>query len=1084
MSEDIDGVAADGAALDHGTYEVLRARLAEHAGELARRAEALNARRLEVFGGGGLRLAGTERIRTPSARVPRDVVALGGTLLLGASPAPGAKPETDPEDVFSLHPVVSGEGGQDGPGFGGGGAVPGLLDDPRFRRDFADMYRYYRQARLLRLRLLDGRLLAVFQTGPRLSDLRVLRWRAAPDGTISYEDNHGERDDRFPPAHDPSRTVDWTEATRDDHVPGRRPHIAIRDVVHVSTVGGALTVTTRDGTEVFTEPVDEPLQSLADADVLHARVGALVLLRIRPYNETAWRHLVHNTRTDETVRLDGLDRGCVRLPGDDGVVFPGGFLLDTGTVKTFDTDVTGLEHERTIRSPNGEDVVYAFCSRADGRTLLLPYNVIRKEVAAPVACHGYALFDDGTLVVLRAASGEPASVHPVQVWRTPLVSDDHAAAQPVGTGPLERIGNADLVRGVSECLSVTRMVGEMSPSAAVFEALIAACTRAADLHHWFAEPDLGALAEPLSDVRAAAVQVLDEYENVRALTAEAGAAVAEADERVGALLRRVEAEPPATADGWVARLAELRRVQGRLESLRELRFADAARIDDLAGAAAAGLRETGRGAVEFLQREDAFTGYHAEVERIAGDARGIATAAEAAPLADLLAAQHEGLDVVTEVVGDLDVTDATARTTILERVGEVLGGLNRARAVLDGRRRDLLAREGRAAFAAELALLDQTIASALSAAATPESCDDRLGRLLLRLETLQARFADLDDFLAELETKRTEVYEAFSSRKQALLDERARRTDRLVSSADRILAGVHRRAAALSSLDEVNAYFAADAMVARLRAIAAELRELDDAVRAEDLEGRLKAARQEAGRALRDRLDLYDGDTIRLGRHRFAVNTRPIELTLVPHDGSLAYAITGTGYRRRSATRPSRTGSCGARRSSPKHRTSTAPSTSRRHCSPRPTPPTCGPPPRPAASSTSSGRPPPTATTRATSAASTTTTPPRSSPRCCACTPTRGCCATRPAPARTPACSGRTPRTRPAGRPVPARSSARGTRSGATPSPNSSPNSPSRSPSSPDGSACPPTRSPPSTWSRSWRRPRTASSPRPAPASC
>ncbi|MEV5824441.1 DNA repair ATPase [Spirillospora sp. NPDC052242] len=899
------GTANGGTGIDHGTYEVLRARLAEHAGELAGRAEALNARRLEVFGGGGLRLAGTERVRTPAARVPRDVVALGGTLLLGGAPAPGAAAETAetaPEDVFSLHTLVQGGGrggdGGAGPAFAESGTVPGLLDDPRFRRDFADMYRYYRQARLLRLRLLDGRLLAVFQTGPRLSDLRVLRWRVAPDGTVAYEDNHGERDDRSPPAHDPSKPVEWTETTRDDHVPGRRPHIAIRDALHVSTVGGSLTVATPDGAEVFAEPVDEPLQSLADADVRHARVGALILLRVRPYNETAWRHLVFNTRTRDAVRLDGLEGACRRLPGDDGVVFPGGFLLDTGTVKTFDTDVTGLEYERTIASPNGEDVVYAFCSRADGRALLLPYNVIRKEVATPIGCRGYALFDDGTLVVLRAASGDPARVHPVQVWRTPLVSDDHAAAQPVGTGPLERVGNADLVRGISECLAVVRMVGEMSPSAAVFEALIAACTRAADLHHWLADPDLGGLAGPLADVRAAAVQVLDEYANVRALTAEAASAVAEAGERVRALLRRVEAEPPATADGWVARLAELRRVQGRLESLRELRYADAARIDELAGAASGGLRETGHGAVAFLRREDAFTGYRAEVERIAEAAAGIATAAEAAPLADLLAAQHEGLDVVTEVVGDLDVADATARTAILERVGEVLGGLNRARAVLDGRRRDLLAREGRAAFAAELALLDQTVAGALSAATTPESCDDQLGRLLLRLETLQARFADLDDFLAELEAKRTEVHEAFSSRRQTLLDERARRTDRLVSSAERILAGVRRRAAALPSPDEVNAYFATDAMVARLRAIADELRDLDDTVRAEELEGRVAASRQEAGRALRDRLDLYDGDTIRLGRHRFAVNTRPIELTLVPHDGGLAFAITGTGYRR------------------------------------------------------------------------------------------------------------------------------------------------------------------------------------------
>ena len=886
------------AALDHGTYEVLRARLAGHAGELARRAEALNARRLEVFGGAETRLAGTERIRTAHNCVPRDVVALGDVMLFGYNVFLGLKPETAVGDVFSLHRFTRGE---DGVAFTpvGPEAVPGLLDDPRFLRDFADMYRYYRQARLLQLRLVDGRLLAVFQTGPRLSDLRVLRWRTAPDGRVAYEDNQGERDHAFPPAHD----VDWVETTRDDHVLGRHPHISIEGEVFVETIGGTLTVKIEDNTGtgegIYSEPVDEPLQSLADADVLHARVGALILLRIRPYNESAWRHLVFNVRTKEVTRLDGIEQACRRLPDDHGIIFPGGYYLDTGAAKTFDTNATGLEYERVVRSPNGEDVLYVFHSREDGRSLLLPYNVIRKRVATPITCHGYSLFEDGTLVVMRAFSDEPTRVHPMQIWTTPYVSDAHAAAQPVGTGPLELVGNPDLVRGISECLSITRMVDEMSPSTRVFEALISSCTRAADLYHWLAEEELGDLAAPLADVRATAGQVLDEYEKVRALTDRAASAVAEAAEHIAALVRRARTEAPSTADGWISALAGFRRAQGRLETLRDLRYVDASRIDELSEAVQAELRDAGAGAVEFLQREEAFTGYHAEVDRLTEAARAIGTAAEAAPLADLLDAQHEGLEVVTEVVGDLDVTDATARTAILERVGEVLGGLNRARAVLDGRRRELLAREGRAAFAAELALLDQSIAGALATAGTPEACDEQLGRLLLRLETLQARFAELDEFLAELETKRTEVYEAFSSRKQTLLDERARRTDRLTESAERILSGVRRRAAALASPDEVNTYFATDAMVARLRSIADELRGLDDDVRAEELDGRVKAARQEAGRALRDRLDLYGdgGGTIRLGRHRFAVNTRPIELTLVPHRGSVAFAITGTDYR-------------------------------------------------------------------------------------------------------------------------------------------------------------------------------------------
>src|SRR5690606_40364368 len=97
---------------------------------------------------------------------------------------------------------------------------------------------------------------------------------------------------------------------------------------------------------------------------------------------------------------------------------------------------------------------------------------------------------------------------------------------------------------------------------------ISACTRTADLYHWLADDDLGDLAAPLADVRTAAGQVLDEYEKVRALTEQAEEAVEEAAGDVASLVRRARTEPPATADGWIARLAEFRRAQGRLETLR------------------------------------------------------------------------------------------------------------------------------------------------------------------------------------------------------------------------------------------------------------------------------------------------------------------------------------------------------------------------------------------------------------------------------------------------------------------------------------------------------------------------------------
>ncbi|MFF1912473.1 DNA repair ATPase [Streptomyces sp. NPDC058239] len=904
METDTTTAPPAGGPVDAGTYDVLRRRLTARAADLASRAEVLNTRRTKEFGSTELRLTGTEQIRTEQPSVPRDLVAVGGRLLFGFERGPGAAKAAGVGDVLALYGPELVETPH-----GGGG----LLEDEAFVREFTALHRYYRDARLLRLRRVDGRLLAVFRTGESADGIRVLRWALAPDGSPgAFLDARGDRDHVFPPSHD----FTWTVAGREAHVLGRHPHIAVgKDsdgvgtdaVLFVDTLGGTLTVKTVNDTDtpdgIYEEPVTEPLQSLADADVEHAAIGPLVLLRVRPYNEESWRHLVYNTLLGTVLRLDLIGPACHRLPEDQGIIFPGGYYLTTGTAKTFDIaePLTDPVFERAVRSPNGEDVLYVFRSPDDGRSLLLPYNLIRQEVATPLQGRGHALLDDGTLVLLRggATGDEPARVHPLQRWQTPYVSDTYAASRPAGTGPLARIGNADLVRGISDCLALAHSAAETTTTAAVYAQLVADCTRATDRYHWLADTELGDLAAPLAELLTTARQVLTEFDTVQELTRQAAEALTETAERLTALVRRIRGEAPRSAAAWVARLTELRRAQGHLATLAEMRYADTERIAALTADTAADIDSADRRAVAFLGRDDAFAGYHEDISRLAAEASALTTVVDASALGDRLTEMTAGLSTVTDVVAGLDIGDATVRTSVLERIAEVLGGVNRVRATLDARRRELLDHEGRAEFAAEFALLGQAVTGALAAADTPDACDEQLARLLLQLENLESRFAEFDDFLAELAGRRTEVYEAFSARKQTLQDARARRTERLAGSAARVLDTVSRRLAALPDLDAVHTYFASDPMVAKVRRTADELRELGDPVRAEELDGQLLAARQEAGRALRDRSELYadGGATIRLGRHRFAVNTQPFDLTLVPHGDRLAFALTGTDYR-------------------------------------------------------------------------------------------------------------------------------------------------------------------------------------------
>ncbi|MFF4163956.1 DNA repair ATPase [Streptomyces sp. NPDC001741] len=877
---------------DGGAHEVLRRRLGAQADELVRRAEALNARRTEEFGSAGLRLTATEQVHTERPSLARDLVAVGSRLLFGFERGPGAGGEAGVGDVLVLREAGLDEVTREGP-----------LADEAFVREFAGLHRYFRDARLLRLRKANGRLIAVFRTGDGAEDVRVLRWALHPDGTPGeFLDARGERDHVFPPTHD----FDWTPAGRDAHRPGRHPHISVAGgALFVDTLGGTLTVKTEDDTEspdgIYEEPVDEPLQSLADADVEYSTAGPLILLRVRPYKEEVWRHLVFNTLLGAVRRLDAIGPSCHRLPEDQGIIFPGGYYLTTGAAKTFDTaeELTDPLFEGTVSSPNGEDVLYVFRSRDESRALLLPYNLIRQEVATPLLGRGHALLDDGTLVLLKGGGERPARVHPLQRWQTPYVSETYAASRPAGTGPLARTGNADLVRGISDCLALAHGIRDMTPTTAVYTRLVADCARAGDRYHWLTEPELGLLAEPLGEIAETAQQVLAEFGTVQELTRQAAEALDTTAARLTALARRTRGEAPRSAAAWVERLTELRLTHGHLATLAEMRYADTGRIAELSAEAEDDLASAARRAVSFLAREDAFAGYHEELTALTGTAAALTTVAEAPATGDRLTEITEGLATVTDVVAGLDIGDATVRTSILERIAGVLGHANRARATLDARRRELLAQEGRAEFAAEFALLGQAVTGALAAAGTPEACDEQLARLLLQLENLEARFAESDDFLDRLTDRRTEVHEAFSARRQTLQDARARRAERLAGSAARMLETVTRRLATLEDLDAVHTYFASDPMVAKVRRTADELRGLGDPVRAEELDGRLKAARQEAGRALRDRGELYaDGGTVlRLGRHRFAVNTQPFDLTLVPHGDRLAFALTGTDYR-------------------------------------------------------------------------------------------------------------------------------------------------------------------------------------------
>jgi hypothetical protein len=897
--------------VEDGTYQVLRARLADRAAELGRRAAELNSRRQEAFGSRALELAGSARPRTGGEGTACGVVAVRPDVLLLGTSAPDLG-----GGLLSLHTL-------DGSALGAE-KVPGLLDDERFRRDLAELLRYYRDARLADLvRTAAGRLLAVFRTGENDGDLRVLSWQLGAN-RVEYLGNHGERDLPQPPVSE----LPWKATGREDHADGRILIEGGEGAITVATTGGSLTVRAVPGDRLlFREPVDEPLQSLADATVAYAATGPLLLLRIRPYNEPADRCLVVNTRTGSVRRQDSLGHGARLLPAEQGLIFPGGYELADGSHRAFRIDSAAgagmagaatagaatagagagsqsggsaeLRFDTVLASPNGEDLLYVLRRPGRAEVLLLPWNTVRREAASALHGAAHTLLPDGTLILLKP-DREPVRTHELQLWHTPFQSAEYAAAQPVGDGPLERIGNADLVRGIADCLDVVRTAtaaAQENQATALPELILDVCAKAADRHYWLADTGL---LEPLTELTAAAEQLASEQTRIRQLAARAAQALDQAREEAASLVRRSRGEPPADADAWTVLLSELRQAQGRTRTLRELPQLDLAALDQVEEDLAAELTAATERAFAFFAGPDAFTAPLAAAQRAAEDAASVATAAEAARLADRLTEQADALATVTDLVTGAVAADPSAGTAVLLAIGEVLAAVNRARAVLANRRRALIDAEHRSVHAAESALLAQATTAALTAADSPAACDDQLARLLLRVDALEARFAEAEDLAADLALRREEIRQAFAARRQTLLDEAAARADRVAASARRALEALRRRLAGLGSAADIHAAQAADPMAVRVRAAAGELRDLDDQVRAQELEDGLLGAVRTALRELRDRADLSEdgGATVRLGRHRFAVRREPVELTLQPDGDGLAFVVTGTGYRR------------------------------------------------------------------------------------------------------------------------------------------------------------------------------------------
>ncbi len=874
------------AQLEQGTYEIIRNRLRSQGEELRKRMDQLNEARRGVFGAVETRLLATEHVTTENNCIARDMVPVGNVFLFGYNVHFGLKTEINIQDVFGVYRYDEQK------------FTPeplDLINDQQFEVDFKNLYKYYRDTEFAKFAAIGPNIYMVFKVGKTVNDIKAFKW-VKQGNSLQYIDNRSEHEVKYPDQHE----FKWKRTTRDQHRDGLHPHVSINDKVFVETVGGDLTIKVEDNTTtgagIYAEPVDNAEQTLDDAEIFYAIVGNIIILKIRPYQEAKYRYIVFNQKIQKAVRIDSLEDSCVLLPDSHGIIFSQGYYLQTGEYKVFDHDGDQFMYEKKLASPNGEDFLYVFYRPDSGEYLLLNYNLIKQQVETPVFCQGYSIFDNGEMCYFRT-SQEQQKHHAVQIWQTPFYGPNFEV--PRGQDHyLYKVGNKDLVRAMAESKELLTLLEKEDSYLNLYVDLVKKSGVIRDSFHWINNAEAFNLGEPLKQLQETASSAIEEFERVtriRKNTAEAIDTVTKkADEAAGAI-KRATAED---INHFVKYLAELRTLRGEIISLKELRYADLPRIEQYEKLVAELNDKLSEGCVQFLLRKDSLKPYENKVEELKVAIEKVGKVADADKIDEDIKKTSSELEMLIEIVSNLKITDATETTRIIDNISSIYSRFNQVKATLKQKRKELSGVEGKAEFNAQLKLIEQAVINYLDLCDKPEKCEQYLNRLMVQLEELEGRFSEFEEFQAKLGEKREEIYNAFESRKVALIEQVNRRTGNLAQSAERILKGIGNRAATFTEVSEINGYFASDLMVDKVRDAIKQLQELGDSVKADDIQGRLKTVQEDTIRQLKDKKELFKGgpNTIQFGKHFFNTNTQPLDLTVITRDGEMYYHLTGTNF--------------------------------------------------------------------------------------------------------------------------------------------------------------------------------------------
>jgi hypothetical protein len=879
-----------------GSYEVIRKRLENTSKELNTKVDSLNKARLSEFGSLSQELISTINIHSENNCIPIDMTEVNGMVMIGYNVVMGMKTKIQLEDVFDFYKVEK-KDSEYHPVH-----VPisnTFLNNEEFKKSFDYLFSYYKEAALFQITKDVEGIYIVFQISKKIEDLKVFKFSLDRNGNYVY---NGEGSTSYILDKFKNTFNGWTKTTRNNFVSGKHPHISINDKVFVETIGGDLTIKINNDTDtgrgIYSEPVENKLQNLEDSDISFIDAGENVLLRIKPYQENDYRYFIYNVLTQSVVRCDGIGISCVSLPENHGYIFSNGFYLKNGDNKIFDIS-ENYNYLNFVKSPNGEDFLYVFFDPINKKYVLYPYNLVTKSISTPIFTNGYSLHENGSLYVMKAHK-EAQRVHPLQLWKTSFLSEvQYAKVRKESVQNFyTKIGNNELVRCISDVYSVITLCSKKEVNMNLYENIIKMTNNVLDSYYWLDKEEAFNLKDVLQSIIEVSVLVVQEFEKVLSIQKQAKETIEKTSEKQKEILGSAKILSDKEVSKYIDVLGSLKSQLGHLITIREQRYIDIDKVDLMKDEINNMRNVISEKIINLLQNKDSFNIYFNGIDSSNQKLKEIKKIIEIEPIEKEIDKITTQISIVNDEINEINFKDATVIAEILNTVSNVFAKINQTKANLKNIKKGLMSEESKIEFTSQINLLGEAVSTAITVSDTVEKCEEQMTKILNKIESLESKFSDFEEYSREIIIKRDEIKDIFETHKQQLINEKQKRIQSIVNNANLTLNSIKNRVQKITTIDDLNSYFGSDALVLKYQQFVENVKNLGDNTKSDDLFSAFKNVKDQSLRQLRDTQDIYEdnGNVLKLGKHKFSVNKTPVDLTMINKEGTNYLHITSTDF--------------------------------------------------------------------------------------------------------------------------------------------------------------------------------------------